>query len=94
LTTSWSGSGVALDRLHKQDLGTGAVIATVLLFCLIMLAIIKLPLLGYAFAPEGTGEALARFKAWIIKDARQIATTASLVVGALLLVPGAIEVLC
>ena len=31
---------VALDRLHKQDLGAGAVIATVLLICLIMLVFI------------------------------------------------------
>ena len=84
---------IALDRLHELHLGAEAVIAAVLLFCLIALVIIELPLLGYAFAPEGTVEAVARFKAWIIKDARQIAMTASLVVGALLLVRGAIEVL-
>ena len=58
-----------------------------------MLVIVELPLLGFALAPEGTVSAVARFKAWLIKDARQIAVTASLVVGALLLVRGAIEVL-
>lgn len=84
---------VALDILHKQDLGAGAVIATVIGFCLIMLAILEVPLLGYAFAPEGTVETIGRFKAWITRDARRIATTASSVVGALLLVRGAIEFL-
>ena len=84
---------VALDILHKQDLGAGAVTATVIAFCLIMLAILEVPLLGYAFAPEGTVEKIGRFKAWITGDARRIATTASFVVGALLLVRGAIEFL-
>ena len=84
---------VALGLIHKQDWAAGAVIAAVLLFCLIMLVIVELPLLGFALAPEGTVKVVARFKAWFIKDARQIAMTASLVVGALLLVRGTIEIL-
>ena len=39
----------------RQDLRAGAVIATVIGFCLIMLAIVEVPLLGYAFAPRGHG---------------------------------------
>ena len=56
---------VALNRLHKLPPGAASVIAAVLLFCLIALVIIELPLLGYAFDPEGTVEVVARFKAWI-----------------------------
>ena len=84
---------VALDVLHKQDFEPPAVVATVMVFSLIMLVIIELPLLGYAFAPERTVKAVERFKAWIIRDARRIATTASLVIGALLLIRGTIEFL-
>ena len=84
---------VALDILHKQDFGAGAVIATVIGFCLIMLAILEVPLLGYALAPEGTVKTIGRFKAWVTSDARRIGTTASFVVGTLLLARGAIEFL-
>jgi Sap, sulfolipid-1-addressing protein len=84
---------VALDILHKHDLGAGAVVAIVIGFCLIMLAILEVPLLGYAFAPEGTVETIERFKAWITTGARRIATRASLVIGALLLLRGAIELI-
>jgi hypothetical protein len=66
---------------------------TVIVFCLIMLAILEVPLLGYAFAPEGTVKAVARFKEWITTGARRIATRAALLIGALLLLRGAIELL-
>ena len=44
---------VALDLLNKQELGKGATVAVVVAFCLVMLAIIELPLLGYALPPTG-----------------------------------------
>ena len=84
---------VALDLLNKQDLDKGATIAVVVAFCLVMLAIIELPLLGYAFAPDWTINTVERSKAWIIRDARRIATIGALVVGVLLVLRGTIEVL-
>ena len=86
---------VALDILHEQDLGAGAgaVVAIVIGFCLVMLAILEVPLLGYAFAPEGTVRTIGRFRTWITTGARRIVTRASLVIGALLLLRGVIELI-
>ena len=56
---------VALDILHKQDLSGVATVLSVIAFCLIMLVIIELPLLGYVFAPDGTVKAVEGFQEWI-----------------------------
>ena len=62
-------------------------------FCLIAMVLLEVPLLGYVFAPDSTVSAVKRFQAWISRDGRRIATWAALVIGVLLLVRGAIELL-
>ena len=84
---------VALDILHKQNLATGATVLCVIAFCLIAMVLLEVPLLGYVFAPDSTVSAVKRFQAWISRDGRRIATWAALVIGVLLLVRGAIELL-
>jgi hypothetical protein len=84
---------VALGILHQQDLAAGTTVVCVIAFCLIEMALLELPLLGFAFAPDQTVSAVARFRAWVSRDARRIATWAALVIGILLLVRGAIEAL-
>ena len=84
---------VALDLLHKQDLAAGATVACVIAFCLIEMLLLELPLLGFAFAPDSTVSAVQRFQAWLSRDARRIATRAALVIGVLLVLRGAIELL-
>ena len=52
---------------HRPSLTPGQ-LPTVLLvvgFCLIQQLLLKLPLLGYAIAPEWTQDAVVRFRAWL-----------------------------
>jgi hypothetical protein len=84
---------VALDLLHKQNLGVTATVICVIAFCLIELVLLELPLVGFAFAPDWTVRTVERFQTWISKDGRRIATRAALVIGVLFVVRGAIEFL-
>ena len=84
---------VALDILHKQDLAAGATVVCVIAFCLIAMVLLEVPLLGFAFAPDSTVRVVKRFQAWISSDGRRIATRAALVIGVLLVLRGAIELL-
>jgi Sap, sulfolipid-1-addressing protein len=83
----------ALDLIHKQDLGTVGRVVAVIVYCLLALSLIEIPLLGYVFAPDQTVKTVGRFKAWLTRDSRRIATIAALFVGVVLLVRGAIEIL-
>jgi hypothetical protein len=83
----------ALDLIHRQDLGAVAQAACVIAYCLLALFLIEIPLLGYVFAPDRTVKTVGRFKAWVTRDSRRIATIAALFVGVVLLVRGVIEIL-
>jgi hypothetical protein len=84
---------VALGLLHREDLSTAATVFSVIAFCLIELILLELPLIGFAVAPDRTVAAIARFRAFVTNDARRIGAWAAFVVGALLLIRGAIELL-
>ena len=84
---------VALGLLHREDLSTAATVVSVIAFCLIELILLELPLIGFAVAPDRTVAAIARFRAFVTHDARRIGAWAAFVVGALLLIRGAIELL-
>lgn len=84
---------VALDRIAKLDAGPPAAVLLVIAFCLIQMAMLELPLIGYAFAPERTQQAVARFREWIAHNAKRVLGNAAIVIGALLLLRGAIELL-
>jgi len=84
---------VALGLLHREDLSTAATVLSVIAFCLIELILLELPLIGFALAPDRTVAAIARFRAFVTHDARRIGAWAAFVVGALLLIRGAIELL-
>ena len=58
-----------------------------------MLALIELPLLGYALAPDWTPTAVDRFKAWLARHGRRFGTRAAAVVGALLVIRALIVLL-
>ena len=60
-------------------------------FCLVALMLIELPLLGFVLAPEWTVKTVERFKAWVERDGRQIATVAALAVGLFLVLRGILE---
>ncbi len=73
--------------------GSGRTAVCVIAFCLIEMLLLELPLLGFAFAPDSTVSAVKRFQTWISRDGRRIATRAALVIGVLLVLRGAIELL-
>jgi hypothetical protein len=83
----------ALDRMAKLDASTVETALLVIGFCLMQQLLIELPLLGYAFAPERTQDAVTRFRAWLGRSGRGAATVGAAVIGALLLLRGLIGLL-
>jgi Sap-like sulfolipid-1-addressing protein len=83
----------ALDRMAKLDAGVAATALLVLGFCLIQQLLLELPLLGYAFAPDWTKDAVARFRAWLGRNGRRGGVIFAAVIGALLVLRGVITLL-
>ncbi len=83
----------ALTRIHKIDPGAPATVLLVVGFCVIQLMLLELPLLGYVFAPESTGDRVARFRNWMARSGRSAAIIGATVIGAWLLIRGAITLL-
>lgn len=84
---------VALDRIAKLDAGPPAAVLLVIAFCLIQMLLLEAPLIGYAFAPERTQQAVTQFREWVAHNAKRVIGNAAIVIGALLLLRGAIELL-
>jgi Sap, sulfolipid-1-addressing protein len=82
-----------LDKMAKLDAGAAETALLVIGFCLIQQLLLELPLLGYLLAPEWTGDAVGRFRAWLARSGRRAATIGLGAIGALLLVRGLIELL-
>jgi hypothetical protein len=82
---------VALNRLVHLDPGTGATVFLVVLFCLVQAAFLELPLIGYALSPQRTEQRVAAFRDWLARKGRRTAATGALVIGALLLLRGLLE---
>ena len=70
-----------------------ATVAMILGFNVIMLALLEFPLLAFTFAPDWTPDAVDRFKAWFNRNSKVLAFRGALVIGALLIVKGTIELL-
>jgi hypothetical protein len=83
---------IGLHKISEQDASTAGVVAMVLLFNLIMLALLEIPLVGFTVAPERTREAIDRFKAWFARNARRLASRLALVIGALLILRGLVYI--
>jgi len=84
---------IALDILHKQDLPVVPTVLCVIAFCLIQLVLLELPVLGFVVAREQTVASVERFRSWVGRDARVIATRAAFIIGVLLVVRGVLELL-
>jgi Sap, sulfolipid-1-addressing protein len=82
---------VALNRLVHLDPGTGATAFLVVLFCVIQALFLEVPLVGYALSPVRTEERVAAFRDWLARKGRQTAAAGALVIGALLLLRGLLE---
>jgi hypothetical protein len=62
-------------------------------FNLIMLMLIELPLLGFAFAPEWTKREVAQAKLLVARHGRRLATRALVIIGAALIIKGVVSLL-
>jgi hypothetical protein len=84
---------IGLHRIAEQDAGTGGIVAMVLAFNAIMLAILELPLIGFLVAPDWTRDTVDRFRLWFTQNARRLAARVALIIGALLIVRGLVYLL-
>lgn len=84
---------IGLSHIAHKDAGTTATIGMIVGFNLIMLILLELPLLAYTLAPDWTPDAVNRFKAWFNRNSRVLGFRVALVIGALLIVKGLIELL-
>ena len=77
-----------MDLLAKQNVGTTGTVLVVLAFNLISLALLEIPLLGYALRPAATATAIERFSGWLTRRGGRVALIVGAGIGILLLVRG------
>ena len=83
----------ALNRMAALNAGAPATVLLVVCFCLIQLLLLELPLLGYAFAPERTQQAVAQFRAWLGRSGRRIGIIGAAALGTALVARGLLGLL-
>jgi hypothetical protein len=66
-------------------------VLAVLGFNLIMLALLELPLIGYATRPEWTAVTVKRFSDWLTRRGGRVGVIAGVVFGIILIVRGIIN---
>jgi hypothetical protein len=82
-----------LNRIAGEDPSVQGAVLAVFGFNLIMLGLIEVPLLSYWLAPDTTPERVQRARAALGRNGRHIAIRVATVVGALLVLRGAIELI-
>ncbi len=80
-----------MDTLDKQHLSTAATVLAVIGFNMVMLALLELPLIGYATRPEWTAATVARFNAFLSEKGGRIALIAAISIGVLLILRGIVN---
>jgi len=84
---------VALKRMAALEANTAATVLLVVAFCVVQLLLLELPLIGYALSPQRTEEAVTGFRDWVARKGRQTAAAGAIVIGLLLLLRGALELI-
>lgn len=84
---------VALDRIARLDVAAAEAALLVIAFCLIQMMLLELPLIGYVLAPQWTEGAVTRFREWIASNGVRVAGNLATVIGVVLLLRGALELL-
>jgi Sap, sulfolipid-1-addressing protein len=82
-----------LAALHDlQELGYGTVgeILVIVGFNVLLLSLLIVPLVGFFVAPERTVVEVRRFRAWLTRSGRRMATNGAALLGVLLLIRGLI----
>jgi hypothetical protein len=83
----------ALAGIVKLNYSTLATVLLVVMVNLIMLALIEVPLISFAVAPDWTPRALQRAKDWFARDAHRIGVISTAAIGLLLIARGLITLL-
>jgi hypothetical protein len=83
----------ALSGIIKMNSSTVATVLLVLMVNVIMLALIEVPLITFAVAPDWTPRTIERTKAWFARNAHTIAVRGTAILGLLLIVRGVITLL-
>jgi hypothetical protein len=84
---------VALHDLDQLNYGTVPTILVILGFNVMLMLLLEIPLLGYAFAPERTVVEVERFRTWLSENGRRMGIIVTAAIGAFLVVRGVIELL-
>jgi hypothetical protein len=80
----------AMHEIVKLNVRNAPTVVLVVLICAAQLTLVLVPLVSFTVAPEWTPRALGRAKAWLSRDSRKLAVAATAIIGAWLLVRGAI----
>ena len=81
----------AMGLLARQHSSTFAAVVVVVAWNLIMLLLLEVPIVAYAFAPGRTAKEVTGFKNWLTRDEGRIAYWCALIAGAALLAIGAVH---
>jgi hypothetical protein len=79
-----------MTQLSKQHVSTVETVIAVLAFNVIMLALLELPLLGYATRPRETAAAVQRFSSWLSRRGGRVALIGAAILGVILIGRGVI----
>jgi hypothetical protein len=79
-----------MTRITKADASPVVTALAVVVFCVIMLLLIEIPMLGFVVRPDATRRQVKRFTDWVSGNARTIVARAALIIGGLLLLRAAI----
>jgi hypothetical protein len=83
----------SLSAIHKQNLSTVGVVATVLAVNVVMLVLLEVPLVCFAIAPEWTPVAIDRFKSWLGRNGARALVIALTTIGVLFIVRGVVTII-
>jgi Sap, sulfolipid-1-addressing protein len=83
----------ALTALNKLGYATAETVLLIIVVNVIMLALLEIPLIAFAVAPEWTPTAVQRAKAWFARNAHRAAAIGAGGVGSLLIVRGLVTAL-
>jgi hypothetical protein len=79
-----------LTKLEKLNYSPAVTVVVVVGFNLVMLSLLEIPLLGYAFAPDATPRAVDNAKAWVSRHWHRFAFRGLLIIGVALIIKGII----
>lgn len=81
---------VALKDIAESSWGDATVVVVIVVFCIVQYALIELPLLGFAVAPERSADLSRRFSAWLTANSRGVAVVILVVGGCYMILRGII----